>query len=114
MAALDSGHCWCSWHRVNSTGADALHMPASRGIVGPLTVRQSALAELCLQTLPRGSVEFGHALSGLREESDGVTLRFQVRPVQELQTHPGMQATIGTCLFKWVYRWCIGTACAAV
>ena len=71
--------CSCSWHRTDSTGADALHMPASRGITGPLTVRQSTLGALCLQVLPRGSVHFDHALSGLREESDGVTLRFQVR-----------------------------------
>lgn len=68
-------------------------MPASRGIMGPLTVRHSVLAALCLQALPRGSVEFGHALTGLREESDGVTLRFQVQtPPRPSEMHLGIRA----------------------
>ena len=74
-----------AYHRMSSTGADALHTPASRGIAGPATISRSHLAALCMQILPRGIMEVGHGLTGLHEDSDGVTLLFQVAPLSNLQ-----------------------------
>ena len=66
------------YQRVDSTGADALYTPASRGIARPAEVRRQQLAALCMASLPRGAVECGHCLTGVHEDSDGVTLQFQV------------------------------------
>ena len=66
---------------MSSTGADALYTPASRGITGPAAISRSQLAALCMQSLPRGTVHFGHSLTGLHEDSDGVTLLFKVFPL---------------------------------
>jgi hypothetical protein len=40
-------------------------------------VQRQQLAALCMASLPRGAVEFGHSLTGVHEDSDAVTLTFQ-------------------------------------
>jgi hypothetical protein len=44
----------------------------------PLEIDHEKLLALCANALPRGTVEFGHRLIALREDSDGVRLTFQV------------------------------------
>ncbi|EIE23994.1 hypothetical protein COCSUDRAFT_53180 [Coccomyxa subellipsoidea C-169] len=65
--------------RTSNTG-EPLYTPASRGIHTPLEVDGALLHSLCLQALPRGSVETSHQLTGLHEDRDGMGLTFQGRP----------------------------------
>ncbi len=72
VARCDSGS-----QRTSNTG-EPLYTPASRGIHTPLEVDGALLHSLCLQALPRGSVETSHQLTGLHEDRDGMGLTFQV------------------------------------
>ncbi|KAK9906900.1 hypothetical protein WJX75_009931 [Coccomyxa subellipsoidea] len=64
--------------RTSNTG-ELLYTPASRGIHTPLEVDGAMLHSLCLQALPRGTVETSHQLTELHEDRDGMVLSFQGR-----------------------------------
>ena len=70
-------HCDSGSQRTSNTG-ESLYTPASRGIHTPLEVDGAMLHSLCLQALPRGTVETSHQLTELHEDRDGMVLSFQV------------------------------------
>ena len=59
-------------------GPKISHTPSARGIHADVRIQRHAMADLLAEPLPRGMLQPEMQFTGVKEEVNGVRLRFQV------------------------------------